>query len=419
VRKRLLRSYVLIALAAVLVLGIPLGVVGARLERNDSHTRLEREAVAAASLVDDDLEHGRPLPRERLVSLLAPDHALLIVERDGGRIVAGALPQGDVIRATASAGNGDTITALAPSRELNEHVTRLWLVVGLLALGAVGAALGLGLLQSRRFARPLERLADAAARLGQGDFSARAGRHPLPEVDALAAALDRSAERIAALVERERAFSANVSHQLRTPLTALRLRLEELADAPDDDVREEALAALAEADRLESTVDDLLALARSGRAGDAEPVDVGALVRARAAAWMPTYDAAARPLMVRAGQGVTARAAPGALQQALDVLLENALRHGAGEVSVVVTTVGDHVVIGVGDQGAGVAPGLEDAVFDRAPTSLGGTGIGLPLARALMEAGGGRLRLATPRPVVFEIVLPPAPVAQGAPAGRG
>lgn len=415
-RKRLLLSYVLIALAAVLVLGLPLGIVGTRLVRSDAHSRLQREAASAAALVDDDLEQGRPLPRARLVSLLASDHAFLIVGRDGSHVVAGPLPRGDLIKASSSAGNGGRVTAVAPADDLNERVLGLWLVIALLALGGVGAALGLGLVQSRRFARPLERLADTAGRMGQGDFNARAGRHAMPEIDALAAALDRSAERIATLVERERAFSANVSHQLRTPLTALRLRLEELADAPDDDVREEAVAALAQADRLERTVDDLLALARSGRAGAAEPVDVSAFVRACAAAWSPNYDASGRPLVVRAGHGVTARAAPGALQQALDVLLENALRHGDGEVTVTVTTLGDHVIIGVGDQGAGVPPGREDAVFGAARTPSEGTGLGLPLARALLEATGGRLHLAVPRPPVFEIVLPPAPVPQ--PASR-
>ena len=93
-RKRLLLSYVLIALAAVLVLGLPLGIVGTRLVRSDAHARLEREAASAAALVDDDLEHGRPLPRARLISLLASDHALLIVGRDGAQTVAGPLPAG-------------------------------------------------------------------------------------------------------------------------------------------------------------------------------------------------------------------------------------------------------------------------------------------------------------------------------------
>src|SRR5438270_406798 len=115
---------------------------------------------------------------------------------------------------------------------------RLIVSTGLIAIAAV-LILGvpLGIVEARhtrteatgRLVRPLDAMADTSRRLGEGDFSARAGRFGIPEVDVVAEALDASAERIAGMVAREREFSGNVSHQLRTPLTALRLRLEEVA----------------------------------------------------------------------------------------------------------------------------------------------------------------------------------------------
>ncbi|MDX6647437.1 MAG: hypothetical protein QOK40_3164 [Miltoncostaeaceae bacterium] len=409
-RARLLASSVLIALAAVIILGVPLGLVGTRLVRSDATTSLQREAQAVAGAIEDDLEVGRALPLARVRRLLSTGHTFTVTDRRG-TVLVGSRPADDHMSASAAAAKGAVVSVSAPTGEVDERVAHLWLVIGLLAVGGIVAALSLGLLQGRRFARPLERLAETSARLGAGDFTARAGRQVLPEMDALAVALDRSAERIAELVQRERAFSANVSHQLRTPLTAIRLRLEELADAPDAAVRQEARAALEQSERLERTVEDLLALARHGRAGAVAPIDAASLLRQRVSAWLPTYRRQRRALEARAGGTSLALGARGALEQALDVLLENALRHGGGTVVAEARRVDGHLILSVSDAGAGVAPNAEAAIFEQRPTG----GIGLPLARALIEAGGGRLRLARPRPARFEVILPAPPVESGTP----
>src|SRR5258706_392736 len=134
--------------------------------------------------------------------------------------------------------------------------------------------------QARRLAAPLDDLARAADRLGAGDFSATAPRSGMEEVDTIAAALDTSAARIANLVQAEREFSANASHQLRSALTSLRLRLESLAAVDDPAVAAEAARALEQAERLSDTVADLLRLARTGRADDAQTFDLAVLASA-------------------------------------------------------------------------------------------------------------------------------------------
>ena len=187
------------------------------------------------------------------------------------------------------------------------------------------------MLQARRFIRPLERLADTSARLGEGDFSARAGRMELPELDRVARALDTAAVQIAQLVGRQREFAANVSHQLRTPLTAMILRLDELATLEDPAAaREEIEATLRVADRLEQTVTDLLELARVGDIGRPRDVDLAELARRHGEHWRPVYARAGRELRLDADGPLPARVSPGGVAQALDVLLENALAHGAG-----------------------------------------------------------------------------------------
>ncbi|MDX6556716.1 MAG: hypothetical protein QOD86_2911 [Miltoncostaeaceae bacterium] len=404
-RARLLASSIAIALVAAILLGLPLAIVGGRLLDAQAQTRVREEASAVAGAVEDEAEVGH-MPSQARLLVLVPAGRFVRVEGPSGKAVeAGRVPPGDVISESITI-DAVRVTVVGPGHD--ERVRSFWLAVAAAGAGALLVAAGLAAWQARRLARPLERVAEVADRLGRGDLGARAGAQGVREIDAVAGALDASADRIARLIEHERAFSSHVAHQLRSPLTALDLRLEEIAGHPDPAVREEALAALAQSERLRRTTEDLLALARHGRAGPLERVDLAALVDDRLAAWKPAVAAAGRRL-VRGGddgQG-PAHASSGAVEQAIDVLIENAMRHGAGAITV--ATSGDHGVarVSVTDDGPGPDPGRD--VFTRRDGETGG--IGLPLARALVEAGGGRLTHNPGPPPAFEIVLPRAPQA--------
>jgi signal transduction histidine kinase len=405
-RRRLVTSTAVIALASVFVLGIPLGLVEAARVRSDATARLEREADAVGGAIDDRVEARQPLVPAQLSRYVSPGHRVEITTREGLMLSVGAQIRGAVTRARAGTSRGATVVAEAPTSEARARVTRAWLLIASLAVGGVGAAIALAFLQARRLAHPLESLAQTSARLGAGDFSTRAGRFSIPEVDALAHVLDASAERIARLVAREREFSANVSHQLRTPITALRLRLEELAiRAGEADDRADLDAALAEMDRLESTISDLLTYARRESAGQAVDLDLAELVRQHAASWSLLFARAGRALDVRAGDPLPARASGGAIGQVLDVLLENALTHGDGLATVSVTDEAGRALIAVEDEGPGIPPEAEADIFERGSSESGGTGIGLHLAHVLAASEGGQLRLARAAPPRFELVL--------------
>jgi signal transduction histidine kinase len=262
-----------------------------------------------------------------------------------------------------------------------------WLIIAITAAAVIAAATLAALVLGRRLARPLERLALAARRLGDGDFSVRGPRSNVAEVDAVRAALDASAKRLGDLVARERAFTTNASHQLRTPLAALRLELEALQlDRPDEP---EIAAALAQVDRLQATIDTLLSVAR-----DAEPssedADLARLLDDAEARWREILARDARPLRSRSTtRRSVARASPRVVDQILDVLVDNAHLHGAGAVTLTLRDLDGWLAVDVADEGLGFDGDPESTMNARATTH--GHGIGLALARALADAQGGRL----------------------------
>ena len=404
-RRRIVASTALIALAAVVVLGVPLALVEAARIRSDSAGRLEREADTAAGAIDDRLERRAPVDGALLARLIRPDHRIVVTTSDRRRIASRPPLPGRVLRAAAGSGLGAAVVAQAPAAARDARVRRSWLLIAALAVGGVLTAVALAALQARRLARPLEAIARRSEQLGDGDFSVRAGRFDVPEIDAIARGLDGSAERIAALVAREREFTANVSHQLRTPLTALRLRLE---GADHDDratAHAELLAAVGEADRLEATIADLLAHARRVRVGARVAMDLGAVADEHAARWRPLFARDGRTLDVDRAGTVVASVSRGTVGQVLDVLLENALRHGAGRVAVSVAGDDHAASVRVTDAGRGVAAADRERIFDRGASGAGGSGIGLHLARALVEADGGSLHAVVDEPACFELRL--------------
>ena len=401
-RRRLLSSTGLIALVAVLVLGVPLGAVGTRLLAQRVEQRLEREADDASVALERRLHEGLTVGPEDVARVAGAGHRLEVVLPSGRRVAAGADVGTDPIRVRGS--GALTVVALAPSSERVEDTGGVWLAVIVLSLAAVAAAVGLALLQARKLAGPMERLARRAGRVGRGDGAAE--RTGLAEVDRIAAALDAADARIAELLRREREFSANVSHQLRGPLTGLRMRLEELeAIAGDAAERAEAAAALAQADRLQAVIEHLEELAR-GRDGSSARLDLAALAAEHVARdWAARYAAAGRELETRADGAVPAQVGEETVRQLLDVLLENALQHGAGATAVVVAGRGGTARVVVRDSGQGIDGEHADRLFER-HFSTGGGGVGLAVARELVRREGGDLRLAGTRPTAFEALLP-------------
>jgi signal transduction histidine kinase len=311
---------------------------------------------------------------------------------------------GPLLRVEAGSTHAGTVVVEAPRAELDRRIHRVWLLIAALAGGGVLTAVGLAAIQARRLVRPLDAIARRSAQLGDGDFSVRAGHYGVPEFDAIARGLDTSAGRIAELVAREREFSANVSHQLRTPLTALRLRLEEAAGAEHPEATAGELeAALLEADRLETTIAALLAYARQATLGDRITVDLGSVVREHATSWRPVLARAGRRLDVAVESDVVTQASRGTVGQVLDVLLDNALRHGSGTVRVDARADGRAAIVAVSDGGSGISEDDADRIFERGASRTGGTGIGLHLARALAQADGGALHVVPGPAAGFEL----------------
>jgi signal transduction histidine kinase len=277
-------------------------------------------------------------------------------------------------------------------------------IVGV-AVVAVAVSVLVGLVQSRRLVRPLADLADRAEQLG----STRA-RPPLEpsgvgEVDRVAVLLTRSAERVDRLLASERQFASDASHQLRTPLTALSMRLEEIVAADDPHVvREEARSALAQVERLATVVEHLLDNVREGhlRLG---PVPLDKVVLQQVVEWEPAFAAAGRRIVATGTRGLVAVCTPNGLSQVLATLLENSLVHGAGTVTLSTRSTGISLVVEVTDEGSGVPPELGARIFERSVSGRRGTGLGLAVARELAEADGGRLELVRQRPPVFALFL--------------
>jgi len=290
----------------------------------------------------------------------------------------------------------------------------LMVVATLLVLTAVAlvAAFVVAAKVSRRISAPLIYLAAEAEQLGSGQVRPRLRSSGIEEIDLVQAELVRSAERVAGRLAAERQFASDASHQLRTPLTSLTLRLEELELlAPDEDTRAEARACLEQVERLTGVVEDLLRVSRRKGGGSTEALRLEDLFEQQREEWGPAFEAAGRRLTFSDDVGMPVLATPGSLAQVLATCIENSLRYGGGTTSVSVrsATGGHGVFIDVADQGEGIDDDLAPYVFERSVSGHGSTGVGLALAKSLVEADGGRIELRQRRPAVFTVLLNAVP----------
>ncbi len=276
--------------------------------------------------------------------------------------------------------------------------------VGLVAL-VVGYAASLPL--RRRLATSATGLVALADRFAHGEARLKPLRSGVPELDLVSDVITRRAHDMTRSLAAERDFASDASHQLRTPLTALLMRLEEIAETDDvSAVKEEANIAIAQVERLTRVVDDLLGRSR-GSDGPAPAVSLDSVIAALQREWQPAFEQARRSVRVRGERGLFVRSTPVALSQVLSTLLENSLVHGRGTVDVHARRSGPSVIVEVSDQGDGVPPAIAPHIFERSvSTGAGGsTGLGLALARDLAEANGGRLDLVQAQPARFALFL--------------
>lgn len=258
--------------------------------------------------------------------------------------------------------------------------------------------------QAGKVSDPLIALADDAKRLGEGDPRVRRTESGIREIDAVTSELDRSARRLIESLAAERDFTADASHQLRTPLTALLMRLEEVTETDRLDVaHEEADIAIEQVLRLTGTVDTLLRNARRTMERP-QPVRVDRALAELQRLWQPKFEEAGRAVQVAGIRGLEVWATNVALTQILGVVIENSLAHGSGATVVDVRQPGLSVVITITDEGPGVDPSIAPYVFDK-DVSTSGSGLGLALARSMAEGLGGRLELARREPATFSLFL--------------
>ncbi|MFE7245188.1 ATP-binding protein [Streptomyces sp. NPDC057580] len=429
-RRRILRATVVAVLCALLLFAVPLAVAVLRLYRQDEIRELERAADRAALTLPTQVREFDPrdLPRPRSGTRLA-------VYDTRARLVTGSGPtSGDAAVRAALAGSvqsrqvGGNLVVAVPVGSAERvrgavQVSRsaawawrrsalTWLAMGGLGAMAVGVAALVSVWSSRRLAQPFEALAATARRLESGELTARAATCGLAEADAVAIALNRAAERLDRLLQRERAFSADASHQLRTALARTRLELEsELTVSPPSDPHTAMRAALESLDHMTTIVDDLLALARD--VPERTLLDVAALFTEARRRWWDDLAVAGRRLRVVVEDDLPpAVGSRQAACQVLDVLIANAASHGRGEVTVRARDAGEVLAVDVEDQGPGLPEGQD--VFARRPAGEE-HGLGLTLARSLVEAEGGRLFVSrrAPRPCFTWLIPRPNPQNSG------
>lgn len=402
-RRRLLAATLAVVGVAVFSLGLPLLFVTVRLVSDNFRTELLRQVQTVAAVVEDS---AGPPSADRLTRLVPPGEQVVVRLADGTVVTGGPAPGPGAYEASARLAGGGTVIVARPLGDVRERQWRAGFAVVAGMAGSALLAAVVAVLLARRLTDPLRDVAARAARLGAGDYRTSPARPGVEELDRICEVLDRAAGQISAVIQRERTLADDVSHQLRSRLTALRMRLEEIAATADPAVRREAGAALEQAERLSAVVDEILAQARQARSEGASDVDVGREVTAVVDERAPTLRTLRRRVVVDAPDRLVARAEPGRLQQAVGVLVDNALEHGAGTVRVGVRRSARHAVVEVTDEGPGVPPELVGKVFERGVSGGQGTGIGLALARALVESDGGRLELSRPKPPVFAVYLP-------------
>ena len=415
-RRRITQAMVASTAFVLLLLGIPLAIVAQRWTLDSELVELQEQAAQTLAGITTPLDPSQ-LSRLRPGRGAAPHFGIYLTSGErwfGTGPVVGdewverassghpaTSNEGVLIVATPITDQSDTIVGVLRVEEsrdgANQRALGVWLVMALASAAALAVAWLLARRVAYRLSRPVVDLAATATALGSGAVLPVPVVTGIAEIDMVGRALAASSLSVNDALVRERRFSADVSHQLRTPLAGVQLRLEAAATNPTREAIEKALDDLA---RLEQTVVHLMAHAR-----DAVPstsltrLDLGA---SRAVErWSDRATTVRREIVATIAGPSTTRGADASVDQVLDALIDNALRHGIGTIHVVQRRVAGGAAIDVADEGTLTATDDVDQIFQRGHGV--GTGSGLALARSIAEAGGGRLVVTNRAPTTFTL----------------
>lgn len=408
-----------VLMLTTVVLGVPLTYTAwlwvEDITRNDLRGRLE---LISAEVIGQ--EGGTGVVRGgldlRTVQPLVPEGGRLTVVYpapgdNAAKVEVGTDVVADPLVESLSMGTEGSLRLEVPATPMKARQRQAVAGVALAVAISLGAAITVAIVTARRVADPIRDVAARAARLAMGDFRPDPRRHGIAELDRVSDVLDSATVEIAGRLQREHALVADVSHQLRSRLTAVRLRLDELSAHTDPAVVHEAEEAMAQVDRLTEAIDDLVRASRDEDATDRDPVPVMDELRGIVTEWTHPFQEAGRTLRLTGDESLRAPITGSRLREAVTVLVDNALMHGGGTCTVSVRTVRPGqdreplVCVQVADEGEGVSDELAPHIFDRGFSGAGSTGVGLALARALIEADGGRLELQRRRPALFAVFL--------------
>ena len=405
-RRRLVLSTVLVVTVVLLLLAVPVTLVLRQAASDELEARTGAVGATVVAAIDDraaQTDDGLGLTADEIALLLPDDVGVRVIDTDGTELV-GVDVDGirSPFRRSFTTRDGLIVQALTSSTDVDSRFLGQVGQLAILAVFGLSIAAGLAFVQARRIAAPLERLARAATRLGDGDFTASAPTSSgIEEIDSIARAIRLSGNRVGRMLESERGFTADATHQLRTGLTGLAMRLEILERHADPEVADEAGTTLTQIHDLNTTLDELLRVARKGSTGERTELDLVALVDHHVSDWQRLFAKKRRQLVVTTGRVEPVVCTPGLVGQILNVLFENALRHGRGTVAILVN--GTSVL--VEDEGAGIDDETASTIFDRPTDHQAAHGRGLALARRLAEADGGHLELTAQRPATFTLSL--------------
>lgn len=436
--RRLLLSYLTITVFGLAVLVIPLGRTFASREEDRLVFDIERDATVVAGYAEDDLEAGTEPDLDTLLSGYGDGLGrVIVVSTDGISVYDTASDQprdfstrteiidaidgarSDGVRYSETLGydlmyvavpitSGGTVHGAVrityPTSALDARITDTWRQLATLSAIVLTTVTAVGWILARSVTKPVHELTTAAADIAAGNLTRRAPTESgAPELRQLAATFNHTADTLEQLIASQRRFVADASHQLRTPLTAIRLRLENLETDLPTSLRSELGAAITETDRLARLVDGLLTIARTS---DIEPVldviDLAAVLNDRRRLWTPQAATEHIELNIQTADAVPVLAVSGAIEQMLDNLIANAINASPPDSTITVTTelaTDGQLLLHIIDQGPGMLDEEQSRAFDRfwrSPNNKSrGSGLGLAIVAELAEASQGSATLTT------------------------